>query len=161
MASEQSSPFGSFHSYRVRPGLPGLVVIPTSWVSTFVPIGIVLEVDGRPFLYRSTLGTLHWQRHAPWLVVVVGPNILSDAQNGRVLLTAQEEMHNTCVHSCHDRDLLQPSSTHSRALSTIPEPTSSIPKPHSHSRLRTSIPDHARSLPTRSGSTRSLVPISR
>ena len=62
---------------------------------------------------------------------------------------------------CHDRDLLQPSSTHSRALSTIPEPTSSIPEPHSLSRLRTPVPDHARSLPTRSGSTRSLVPISR
>ena len=62
---------------------------------------------------------------------------------------------------CHDRDLLQPSSTHSRALSTIPKPTSSIPKPHSHSRLRTPVPDHARSLPTRSGSTRPLVPISR
>ena len=62
--------------------------------------------------------------------------------------------------ACHDRDLLQPSSTHSRALSTIPEPTSSIPKPHSHSRLRTPIPDHTRSLPTRLGPTRSLVPIS-
>ena len=31
----------------------------------------------------------------------------------------------------------------------IPEPTSSIPKPHTHSRLRTPTPDHARSLPTR------------
>ena len=57
---------------------------------------------------------------------------------------------------CHDHDLLQPSPMHSRDLSTIPKPTSSIPKPHSHSRLRTPIPDHARSLPTQS-----LVPTSR
>ena len=99
MAFEQSSPFRPFHSYRVRPGLPGLIVIPTSWVSTFVPITIVLEVYGRPFLYRSTLGTLHWQCHAPWLVVAVGPNILSDVQNVRILLTAQGEMHNACVHT--------------------------------------------------------------
>ena len=57
---------------------------------------------------------------------------------------------------CHDHDLLRPSSTHSRVLSTITEPTRSIPKPHTHSRLRTPDPDHARSLLTRS-----LVPISR
>ena len=50
--------------------------------------------------------------------------------------------------ACHDHDLLQPSSTHSRVLSTIPEPTHSIPKPHTHSQLRTPDPDHARSLPT-------------
>ena len=62
--------------------------------------------------------------------------------------------------SCHDHDLLQPSSTHSRVLSIIPEPTSSIPKPYTHSQLRTPVPDHARSLPTRSGSTRLLVPSS-
>ena len=62
---------------------------------------------------------------------------------------------------CHDCDLLQPSSTHSRVLNTIPKPTSSILKPHSHSRLRTPVPDHTRSLLTQSGSTRSLVPISR
>ena len=62
---------------------------------------------------------------------------------------------------CHDHDLLQPSSTHSRVLSIIPEPTSSIQKPYTHSRLRTPVPDHARSLPTWSGSTRPLVPSSR
>ena len=62
---------------------------------------------------------------------------------------------------CHDRDLLQPSSTHSRVLSIIPELTSSIPKPYTHSQLWTPVPDHAQSLPTRSGSTRPLVPFSR
>ena len=35
--------------------------------------------------------------------------------------------------SCHDCDLLQPSSTHSRVLSIIPEPTRSIPEPHTYS----------------------------
>ena len=60
------------------------------------------------------------------------------------------------VDGCHDRDLLQLSPTHSRDLSTIPKPTSSIPKPHSHSWLRTPIPNHAWLLPTRS-----LVPTSR
>ena len=45
--------------------------------------------------------------------------------------------------TCHDHDLLQPSSTHSRVLSIIPEPTSSILKPYTHSRLRTPVPDHA------------------
>ena len=54
---------------------------------------------------------------------------------------------------CHDRDLLQPSSTHSRALSTIPEPTSSIPKPQSfptqntRSRSRLITPDPIRPNP--------------
>ena len=83
-------------------------------------------------------------------LTLLSKHFWSSEHHSRTHLTIPDELKTSWI--CHDRDLLQPSATHSQDLGIISEPTSQLPTP---------IPDHAWSLPTRSTSTQSLVPISR